>query len=108
MKRKAPQARVKTLDRLDRHAYHHRMATVRVTPEAYKQADRLPKVIHARVLKLVKRLENWPNVSGYKALSGKLASWYRLRTGDYRLRFRVEGESIIVDKIGHRSEFYED
>jgi hypothetical protein len=31
-----------------------------------------------------------------------------MRTGDYRLRFRVQGETIIVDKSGHRSEFYED
>jgi mRNA-degrading endonuclease RelE of RelBE toxin-antitoxin system len=46
--------------------------------------------------------------SGVKALSGNLAGGYRLRTGDYRERFRVEGETIIVDKIGHRREFYED
>ena len=47
-------------------------------------------------------------MSGARALSGKLAGWYRVRTGDYRLRFRVRGDTIIVDKIGHRSEFYED
>ncbi len=60
------------------------------------------------MLKLVARLAHWPDVSGAKPLSGDLAGWYRLRTGDYRLRFRVQGETIIVDKIGHRSEFYED
>ena len=27
--------------------------------------------------------------SGVKALSGELAGWFRLRTGDYRLQFRV-------------------
>jgi len=84
------------------------MATVTLTPEAAEQADDLPAVIHARVLKLVERLKQWPNVSGVKALSGNLAGWHRLRTGDYRVRFRVEGEEVIVDKIGHRSEFYED
>jgi mRNA interferase RelE/StbE len=99
---------VKALDLRQPTADTDRVATVRLTPEAYKQAGRLPKAIHARVLKLVKRLENWPSVSGVKALSGNLAGWYRLRTGDYRLRFRVDGETIIVDKIGHRSEFYED
>ncbi len=84
------------------------MATVRITPEAYEQADRLPKVIHGRILKLAKRLESWPDVSGAKPLSGDLAGWYRLRTGDYRLRFRVHGDTVIVDKIGHRRDFYED
>jgi mRNA interferase RelE/StbE len=84
------------------------MATVRLTLEAEDQAQRLPKDIHARILKLVKRLAAWPAVSGSKALSGNLAGWYRLRTGDYRLRFFVEGDKITVDKIGHRREFYDD
>jgi mRNA interferase RelE/StbE len=84
------------------------MATVELTPEADKQAERLPSVILERVRKLIGRLERWPVVSGVKALSGDLAGWYRLRTGDYRVRFRVQGERIIVAKIGHRREFYED
>ena len=84
------------------------MATVQLTREAAEQLERLPKPIHAPMNHLRERLESWPNVSGVKALSGNLTGWYRLRTGDYRLRFRVHGESIIIDKIGHRSEFYED
>ena len=84
------------------------MATVELTADAAQQVEELPKAIHDRVLKLVARLNHWPAVSGAKALSGNLAGWYRLRTGDYRVRFRVEGEVVLVDKIGHRSEFYED
>jgi hypothetical protein len=30
-----------------------------------------------------------------------------LRTGDYRLRFRVDQQTVIVEKIGHRAKFYE-
>ena len=66
----------------------------------------------------MERLDDWPNVSGVKALSGNLAGLYRMRTGDYRLLFRVEGgESeegedkvivIIVEKIGHGKDIYED
>jgi mRNA interferase RelE/StbE len=82
------------------------MATVELTPEAARQFDRLPVVVRARVNRLRERLARWPEVSGVKALSGNLAGWYRLRTGDYR--FRVQGDKIIVDKIGHRREFYED
>ena len=83
------------------------MATVELTPEATKQLERLPKAVHARVIALLERLEHWPAVSGAKRLTGDLAGWYRLRTGDYRLRFCVEGEKVTVDKIGHRREFYE-
>ena len=84
------------------------MATVMVRADALDELAKLPRVIRARIGKLFERLEAWPAVSGAKPLSGNLAGWYRLRTGDYRVRFRVEGETVIVDKIGHRSEFYED
>jgi mRNA interferase RelE/StbE len=84
------------------------MGAVRITPEAQEQAEELPLIIKARLRKLVDRLAKWPDVSGAKRLSGELAGWYRLRTGDYRVRFRVEGEEVIIDKVGHRSDFYED
>ena len=83
-------------------------APVTITAEAMERADRLPKKIHARVLALIERLRKWPDVSGAKPLRGKLVGWYRLCTGDYRVRFRVKEGAITVDKIGHRKEFYED
>jgi mRNA-degrading endonuclease RelE of RelBE toxin-antitoxin system len=83
------------------------MAVVVLTLEAKRQANNLPMPIFGRVSKLVERLCNWPRVSGAKPLSGRLAGRYRLRTGDYRLQFRVEGEKVIVEKIGHRDRFYE-
>ena len=84
------------------------MPTVRITPEAQEQVDELPKAITPRVLKLVERLAKWPNVSGVRALSGDLAGWYRVRTGDYRLRFRVTEGEIVIHKVGHRRDFYDE
>jgi mRNA interferase RelE/StbE len=83
------------------------MATVELTPDAGEHLERVPRTIHARMIRLLERLEAWPEVSGAKPLRGDLAGWYRLRTGDYRLRFRLEGETVIVDQIGHRRDFYE-
>ena len=83
------------------------MATVELTPDAAEQVERLPRAIHDRVRALIRRLRSWPNVSGVKRLSGNLAGWSRIRTGDYRVRFRTQGENVTVDKIGHRREFYE-
>ena len=82
------------------------MAIVDVTPEAATQLERLDNPIHARVLKLLVRLEQWPDVSGAKPLRGDLAGQYRLRTGDYRVQFRVAGDVVTVEKIGHRDGFY--
>ena len=84
------------------------MAVVRLTADAVDQFTTLPRVIRERVQRVLNRLEKWPAVSGAKPLSGNLAGWYRLRTGDYRIRFRVEGELVIVEKIGHRKDVYDD
>jgi mRNA-degrading endonuclease RelE of RelBE toxin-antitoxin system len=46
-------------------------------------------------------------VSGAKPLAGNLAGRYRIQTGDYRVQFGVEGETVIVEKIGHRDGFYD-
>ena len=84
------------------------MPPVVMTTEAFDQFDELPKVIKERIRKLENRLKDRPAVSGVKALSGNLAGWYRMRTGDYRVRFRIEKDRIVIDKIGHRKDVYED
>ncbi|MFY9619209.1 MAG: type II toxin-antitoxin system RelE/ParE family toxin [Pyrinomonadaceae bacterium] len=32
---------------------------------------------------------------------------YRLRMGDYRILFDLEGDTIVIQKIAHRKEVYE-
>jgi mRNA-degrading endonuclease RelE of RelBE toxin-antitoxin system len=80
---------------------------IKVLPEAYRQIVELPIPIHRRVLGILERLARWPQVSGAKPLTGPLAGRYRIRTGDYRLQFRIEGPTLIVEKVGHRDRFYD-
>lgn len=61
-----------------------------MTTEADRQFNSLPRTIMERIRKLTVRLQKWPDVSGAKALSGKLAGRFRMRNGDYRLRFSVQ------------------
>jgi mRNA-degrading endonuclease RelE of RelBE toxin-antitoxin system len=68
----------------------------------------LPVVIRGRVLKVFERLSAWPAISGAKALSGEWAGHYRIRTGDWRVVFRVVSPRVLVVRIKHRSEVYED
>jgi len=79
-----------------------------LSPQAVEDMEDLPLVIHLRALAIVERLREWPRVSGAKPLSGRLAGHYRVRTGDYRVQFRIEGGVLVVEKIGHRARFYED
>lgn len=84
------------------------MTEVRLSASAAEQIEELPRPIHARVLRILERLEDWPKVSGAKPLKGALAGHFRVRTGDYRLQFRVVGEVVLVERIGHRDGFYEE
>lgn len=83
------------------------MAAVELTPEAQRQVLKLPTRIRARLDDIIETLVDWPRVSGAKPLRGDLAGRYRLRTGDYRIQFRVTGDLVTIEKIGHRDRFYE-
>ncbi len=84
------------------------MAYVTLESEAAEQFGRLPERIKSRVTGIIARLEHWPEVSGAKPLRGNLAGRYRIRTGDYRVQFRVEADEVIVEHIGHRDRFYDE
>jgi mRNA-degrading endonuclease RelE of RelBE toxin-antitoxin system len=101
-------AAIKGLDALVARAHTSHMATVTLTRDALRQFAALPRAIKARVRRLTRRLADWPEMSGAKPLRGPLVGRLRLRTGDYRLQFRVEGDNVIVEKIGHRDRFYEE
>jgi mRNA-degrading endonuclease RelE of RelBE toxin-antitoxin system len=83
------------------------MVKVTFAPEAAAQFRDLPERIKARMVRIIARLEDWPEISGARPLRGDLAGHYRMRTGDYRLQFHVEGEEVIVQRVGHRDGFYE-
>jgi mRNA-degrading endonuclease RelE of RelBE toxin-antitoxin system len=82
------------------------MPSVTLLYDAAMQLGDLPKPIKARMVELIVRLADWPEVSGAKPLTGKLAGRYRLRTGDYRVQFRIDRDEVIVEQIGHRDGFY--
>jgi mRNA interferase RelE/StbE len=77
--------------------------------EGQADFDGLPSAVKARVIEIARdRLPLWPNVSGAKALRGDWKGHYRIRTGDYRIIFRVVAPDLIVVRIQHRSKVYED
>lgn len=84
------------------------MVKVVLTPQAQREMNELGRKIHYRVAEVLIRLEQWPAVSGAKPLRHGLAGRFRIRTGDYRVQFHLDGQSVIVEKIGHRDGFYGD
>jgi mRNA-degrading endonuclease RelE of RelBE toxin-antitoxin system len=84
------------------------MPNVTLEESAAKQLGELPKSLKARFVDLIARLSAWPDVSGAKPLRGKLAGRYRLRTGDYRVQFRIQAGQVVIERLGHRAGFYEE
>jgi len=84
------------------------MMDVRFTDEARNDFFALPLPMKDRVESLLERLARWPDVSGAKPLVKAWRGHYRLRTGDYRLIFRVQGTQVLVVRIANRKDVYED
>ena len=80
---------------------------VQLAKDAQADYDDLPATIQARVNAVFERLAQWPNVSGAKPLRGDWAGHYRIRTGDWRVLFRLVSPVLLVVRIKHRSEVYE-
>jgi mRNA interferase RelE/StbE len=71
----------------------------------------LPKInkdIKLRIKKAIEeRLMNDPLKYG-KPLRKSLKGYWKLRVGDYRVVYKIEGSNIIVLAIIHRKEVYKD
>ena len=80
---------------------------VTIRDDALDDLEHLPGTIQERVLDVVERLEHWPQVSGIKALTGDWRGHSRIRTGDYRVVFKVLPDRIVVVRVAHRKEVYE-
>ena len=74
-------------------------------PKAVKDLDKLPREIAARVIQKLESLQSGLKSGDVKRLTN-FSPEYRLRVGDYRALFEVEGTSIIVYRVIHRREAY--
>jgi mRNA-degrading endonuclease RelE of RelBE toxin-antitoxin system len=88
------------------------MADVELTADALGQLAELPRPVQRRMRDVFVRLAHWPAVSGIKRLRGKLAGSFRIRTGGYRIVFRIEEEPekdlrVVVWMIGYRGDVYD-
>jgi mRNA-degrading endonuclease RelE of RelBE toxin-antitoxin system len=88
------------------------MAEVEITPEALEELAGVPRTVQRRIRDVFVRLQRWPEVSGVKPLRGALAGSFRIRTGEYRVVFRVRAVAeqewlITVWRIGYRGDVYD-
>ena len=82
---------------------------IEITPDAAQQIEDLPKGIHRRVMDVFDRLRRWPEVSGAKPMRYELKGSFRIRSGDWRVLFKVDlpRNLIVVFRVDNRRDVYE-
>ncbi len=73
--------------------------------KAYDSLNKLEPSISRRIFKKVEEMAENPFSRDIKRLKG--SKDFRLRVGDYRVIFSIEGEMITILKVGHRKHIYE-
>ena len=81
------------------------MREIEWTETALEEMAALDKSIARRVKQAVERLAN-TGAGNLKKLQGVDPPEYRLRVGNYRVRFYLEGKTIQVLRVRNRREAY--
>ncbi len=79
---------------------------IEIRPKVEKDLKTLPKHVLRAIRRTIDALADDPRPSGAKRLSAR-EEW-KIRVGDYRVLYLIEDErlTIVVVKVGHRSDFY--
>ena len=75
------------------------------TNRAVRDITRLPPQTKERVKESLERYAESPAAFAKKMVDPVLGT-YRFRIGDYRVIFDLEGNDIVVLRIGHRRDIY--
>ena len=85
------------------------MLRVEFTPTAEKGLGKIDRPVAQRILKKVRWLaENAAQVH-HEPLAAQFAGMYKLRVGEYRVVYTIEGtmqDRLVIHLIGHRREIY--
>jgi mRNA interferase RelE/StbE len=78
---------------------------VSLTKGAIKELKKIDKKYQKLITQKIKLLEKFPDTTNVKRLNNHFPP-YRFRVGDYRVKFDVVDNEIIVYEIKHRKEAY--
>jgi mRNA interferase RelE/StbE len=81
------------------------MYKVLLTQRALNDLDGLEKQDRIRIIKKLKEYASKPLRDTRKLESPKIGT-YRFRVGDFRIVFDIDGENLVVLRVGHRKTIY--
>ena len=75
------------------------------TERAAKDIAGLDRTTRERIGRALRRLETEPR-SKSRQLTQPALGTYRYRIGDFRVIFDIEGDEVVILRVGHRSIIY--
>jgi mRNA interferase RelE/StbE len=82
------------------------LAKIEWNEDAIKDLGNLDKPIAQRILKKIDWLsDNFEKVTP-EPLTGQLKGTYKLRIGDWRVVYTIEGQTLVIQFTGHRRHIY--
>ena len=82
------------------------MVRVEWSEEAIRDLEKLDKPIARRILKKVTWFsKNFQSIVP-EPLTGELKGTFKLRVGDWRAAYTVEGGVVVIQSVGHRGGIY--
>jgi mRNA interferase RelE/StbE len=77
---------------------------LRFKPRSVKDLKKLPAKLRRRIIEKVEEMTE--DLAGDVKQLTNFTPEYRLRVGDYRVLFEIEGNTIVVYRVRHRREAY--
>jgi mRNA interferase RelE/StbE len=77
---------------------------IELKPRAFKDLQALPKSTQRRIVAKIEGLAD--DLAGDVKRLTNFTPEYRLRVGDYRVLFEVEGTNVVVYRVLHRKDAY--
>ncbi len=82
------------------------MASVEWTPRALQDLEKIDRITAERIAAKAMWLgENFAHIV-HEGLHHDFGSSYKLRIGDYRAVYSIDGNVVTIQKVGHRRDVY--
>ena len=79
---------------------------IAIANSAQKELKRIPPEQQRRVADAIDQLRETPIHRGVKKLHGKHSDTFRIRAGNFRIIYEIEGETVAILKIADRKDAY--
>ena len=81
------------------------MLRIEIAAVALRQLRRLPNKHSNQITAKLYMLQHDPQPNDSQQLKGKLKEWRRVDSGEYRIIYRIEDETLKIAAIGHRNDY---